>query len=1045
MVKNSLSTVVAMLALILLAIHSPAVDILRDSGVQGGLVIVIGCDDIADIAGIGDRYLVQVLGRSAEDVSKARAQIKARGKYGKVSVIEWDGATLPYVDNLVNLLVDKDGKISNEEALRVLAPRGVALIKGAKTVKPVPADIDSWTHYLHGPDNNAVANDMQVGPPKHMQWLAGPRWTRNHHKINSISSIATANGRLFYIMDTATSANMSVPGKWRIVARDAFNGVELWRKKIASWVPHTIGFRSGPPHVTRLLVASDNRIYAPLGKDGPINAIDAATGETLKTYECTDGTREIILAGDVLLAQLDGSIVAVNVDSGEQMWDWAAPATLMPETLASDGKQVYVQVNNSVMCLDIDAGREAWRFGEPGTKKSALRGFGKHTLVVSDGVVLCNLSHKLTAISAKEGEKIWEKQGGAGFHAPMDVFVIDDVVWTGDHPRDSVAPPPVNDFSRGYSLQTGAVIGENAVMVDLQTAGHHHRCYREKATSRYIISGKRGFEMMDLKGESHTRANWVRGTCQYGMLPANGLTYAPPHSCSCYPESLLWGFYALNSEQPSIEGAISGVEPAERLQKGKAYGKLTSDHASSAAGLRPRFQRGRPPTSESWPQMRHDALRSGVTSTAVPAALGRAWKINVGGKVTQPVIAEGKVVFAAVDENTVYAVDEKTGRVAWHKTVGGRVDSPPAIYKGTVLFGCADGRVYCLRLNDGELAWSFLAAPADIRTVALEQVESLWPVHGSVLVLNDVVYCAAGRSTWLDKGIEMYGLDPATGKVVYNFHYESRHPKLKEGKDEAKPEHNKGKSQTRTDYRTFLQPDRADSFSMAGGSIRDVLVSDGRNVFMHHATFNAKLEPQKKMARHFFSTSGLLDGAENHRSHWVMGSGDFSMVSVAYSWIVNGGGWGGASAQFGLMMAYDDENVWVVRRKGYALSRRPNKPFSDDEEPANDFAKREKGKQKGSASTGSSWNTKLGARPRALIKAGDNLFLGTIPSVKGSDPHAQYEGRVNGMITVVSDKDGQKVAEHKLNAPVKWDGMAAANGKLFVALENGNVECWAGE
>ena len=1040
------SIIIIVFALALCATHSPAADILKDSGVQGGLVVFIGCDDIAGAAGISDRCLVQLLGRSEEDVAKARAQIRAGGKYGKVSVVQWDGGALPYVDNLVNLLVDKNGQASTDEAMRVLSPRGVALIKGKKTVKPVPTDIDSWTHYLHGPDNNAVAKDMQVGPPKHIQWLAGPRWTRNHHKINSISSVATENGRLFYIVDTATSANMSVPGKWRIIARDAFNGVELWRKKIDSWVPHTIGFRSGPPHVTRLLVASDDRIYAPLAADAPINSINAATGETIKTYECTDGTREIILIYDVLLAQKTGSIVAVNVDSGEQMWEWASPATLMPETLASDGKQVYVQVNNSVICLDLNSGKEAWRFGDPGTKKAALRGYGKHVLVVSDGVVLCNLNKKLTAISAKNGEKIWEAEGGAGFHAPMDIFVIDDVVWTGDHPRDSVAPPPVKDFSKGYSLHTGAVMGENTVMVDLQTAGHHHRCYREKATSRYIIAGKRGFEMMDLKGEDHARANWVRGTCQYGMLPANGLTYAPPHSCGCYPESKLWGFYALNSRQPSLEKAISRIKTSERLNRGNAYGKLASGHASSAAS--PRSQ-----SSESWPQMRHDALRSGVSATSVPAALKQAWKIEVGGKVTQPVIAEGKVVFAAVDENTVYAADEKTGEIVWHKTVGGRVDSPPSIYKGTVLFGCADGRIYCLRLGDGELAWSFLAAPADLRTVALEQVESLWPLHGSVLVLNDTVYCAAGRSTWLDKGIEMYGLDPATGKVVYNYHYESRHPTLKEGKDEAKPEHNKGKAQTRSDYRTFLQPDKADSFSMAGGSIQDVLVSDGRNVFLHHATFSAELKPQQKMARHFFSTSGLLDDTENHRSHWVMGSGDFSMVGVAYSWIVNGGGWGGASAQFGLMMAYDDENMWVVRRKGYTLSRKPNKPFSEDEESVNDFANRGKGRQKGKkkgkesspASTDSSWSLKLGARPRALIKAGDNLFLGTIPLVKGEDPHAAYEGRVSGMITVVSDKDGQKAGEYKLDSPVKWDGMAAANGKLFVALENGNVECWAGE
>ena len=60
-----------------------------------------------------------------------------------------------------------------------------------KFAKPVPDDIDVWTHCLHGPDNNAVANDTVVGPPRHLQWVGPPRWTRDHNKLNSISSVVT--------------------------------------------------------------------------------------------------------------------------------------------------------------------------------------------------------------------------------------------------------------------------------------------------------------------------------------------------------------------------------------------------------------------------------------------------------------------------------------------------------------------------------------------------------------------------------------------------------------------------------------------------------------------------------------------------------------------------------------------------------------------------------------------------------------------------------------------------------------------------------------
>ena len=56
---------------------------------------------------------------------------------------------------------------------------------------------------------------------------------------------------------------------------------------------------------------------------------------------------------------------------------------------------------------------------------------------------------------------------------------------------------------------------------------------------------------------------------------------------------------------------------------------------------------------------------------------GRPGLISVlGGKLTSPVIAEGKVFVAAVESHTVYALDAQTGARQWQFTGGGRVDSP---------------------------------------------------------------------------------------------------------------------------------------------------------------------------------------------------------------------------------------------------------------------------------------------------------------------------------------------------------------------------------
>ena len=60
-----------------------------------------------------------------------------------------------------------------DEVMRVLAPEGVACLKKgsqwSKIIKPRPAQIDEWTHFLHGPDNNAVARDTEIDFPEHLQ------------------------------------------------------------------------------------------------------------------------------------------------------------------------------------------------------------------------------------------------------------------------------------------------------------------------------------------------------------------------------------------------------------------------------------------------------------------------------------------------------------------------------------------------------------------------------------------------------------------------------------------------------------------------------------------------------------------------------------------------------------------------------------------------------------------------------------------------------------------------------------------------------------
>jgi len=55
------------------------------------------------------------------------------------------------------------------------------------------------------------------------------------------------------------------------------------------------------------------------------------------------------------------------------------------------------------------------------------------------------------------------------------------------------------------------------------------------------------------------------------------------------------------------------------------------------------------------------------------------------------------------------------------------------------------------------------------------------------------------------------------------------------------------------------------------------------------------------------------------------------------------------------------------------------------------------------------------------------------------------DGKEGAMLWAVSKKDGQKLSEQKLDSIPVWDGMAAADSKLFMSMMDGTVRCFAGK
>ena len=116
---------------------------LDTAGLRGGLVVHVGCGDGELTAALRaeDNYLVHGLDADPKTIAEARRRLCAKGVYGEVSVARWRGGRLPYVDNLVNLVVVGDpDAVAMDEVIRVLAPEGVAYVKRnghwSRTVRP---------------------------------------------------------------------------------------------------------------------------------------------------------------------------------------------------------------------------------------------------------------------------------------------------------------------------------------------------------------------------------------------------------------------------------------------------------------------------------------------------------------------------------------------------------------------------------------------------------------------------------------------------------------------------------------------------------------------------------------------------------------------------------------------------------------------------------------------------------------------------------------------------------------------------------------------
>jgi len=751
-----------------------------------GLIVHVGAQDGALAIALAQAEAVVVLAVAADATTEAvlRERLVAAGVHGQATATSPSVGRLPLVDDTAAAVVaDLDAAlgVSRDELLRVLRPQGKAWLKqgGSWQVieKPRPADIDDWGQYHHDAAMSDCSADRRAGPAYGLQWASGPQAVHSHG--------VRVSGAVCLMLDGAPDGVRAEA----LIARDAWSGLPLWRRDDLM------------PRSRYALIVDRERVYvqpsAVQGVPAPcMIALDAATGATVLeyreglTFSAPADLPKDRKAADPVLKALDergkdlsarlgddGSLlqvaardlVVLDARTGKRRWAktagegqvWMHPVLAADAVHVVEGRpsQSYsythwpVATVMRIRCFALTDGAERWAYAwpadrEPATAYNMVIGAGRLGLALRQpaegkGQLRGLVVDAVTGKEAWFGENAVFKGEIGGGHSSARVIPVGDRLWL----STIIALPGSIALARP----------EDAASLDrrygklLRPVG----CTAYRASPNWIFGSLTVYGLDDQR-VFHTDV--ARTSCDVGAFPANGLTYLTPNHCFCQP--YLPGSMAFHPRR------ITGEDAGERRERGPA----TPAAAKPGAG---------------WPMYLHGNRRGAWTEATLPATLAPAWAIKPAGAaptemlarswaghwyaqgpVSQASAAEGVVVVAIAHRQQVVALDPATGAERWRTTVDGRVDTAPTIHAGLVLAGTRNGWLYALNRDSGALVWRFLCAPRRSRIAVDGQLESPWPLFGTVNVDERGIHAVAGRHTDSDGGLWWWRLEAATGTVL---------------------------------------------------------------------------------------------------------------------------------------------------------------------------------------------------------------------------------------------------------------------------------------
>jgi len=168
--------------------------------------------------------------------------------------------------------------------------------------------------------------------------------------------------------------------------------------------------------------------------------------------------------------------------------------------------------------------------------------------------------------------------------------------------------------------------------------------------------------------------------------------------------------------------------------------------------------------------------------------------------------------------------------------------------------------------------------------------------------------------------------------------------------------------------------------------------------------------------------NGFLDDSWAHRSYWIFGT----RCSLST-------GCSGRDRNLisGRLLVFDESRIYGYGRRQVHWSNQ-----------LQDGAYRLFAVRRGEGTA--QWAKPVTLQVRAMVLADKVLFVAGLRGDAGDGLQGRDENQ-GALLIAISASDGTELTQYRLDSSPVFDGMAAANGRLYLSLENGQVLCMTGQ